>query len=45
MSLSFYKGKSLKFKKKVSHVTINYKYGSFVGFGGDKSCGYNLCEF
>jgi hypothetical protein len=45
MSLSFYKGKSLKFIKKVKHVTIDYKFQSFLGMGGDKSCGYNLCEF
>ena len=45
MSLSFYKGKSLKFIKKVKQVTINYKFHSFLGVGGDKSCGYNLCEF
>jgi hypothetical protein len=45
MSLSFYKGKSLKFIKKVKQVTIDYKFHSFLGVGGDKSCGYNLCEF
>ena len=45
MSLSFYKGKALKFEKQVKHVKIDYKYHSFLGIKGDHSCGYNLCEF
>ncbi len=45
MSLSCFIGKKLKFKKKEGHVKIDYKYGSIMGMGGDKSCGYNLCEY
>jgi hypothetical protein len=45
MSLSCFIGKKLKFKNKERHVKIDYKYGSIVGMGGDKSCGYNLCVY
>ena len=48
MSLSFYKGKALKFEKQVKHVKIDYKLSIPVFicvYGGDKRCGYNLCEF
>jgi len=45
MSLSYFIGKKLKFIKKERHVKIDYKYESIMGVGGDKSCGYNLCEY
>lgn len=39
------KGEVLTLNSKGDTITINWKQGSFVGFGGDKSQNYILCDY
>lgn len=43
--MSFMKGQTLNLKSKVETVTVNWKQDSFLGFGGDKSQNYILCDY
>ena len=39
------KGEILTLKSKGETVTVNWKQGSFIGFGGDRSQNYVLCDY
>lgn len=39
------KGEPLTLKSRGETVTVSWKQGSFVGFGGDKSQNYVLCDY
>ena len=39
------RGKTLTLKSKGETVTVNWKQGSFVGVGGDRSQNYVLCDY
>lgn len=39
------KGEQLTLKSRGETVTVSWKQGSFVGFGGDKSQNYVLCDY
>jgi len=39
------KGESLTLKSRGETVTVSWKQGSFVGFGGDRSQNYVLCDY
>ena len=39
------KGEVLTLKSKGETVTVQWKQGSFVGFGGDRSQNYILCDY
>lgn len=43
--MSFLKGQILSLKSKEQTVTINWKQGSFIGFGDDRSQKYILCNY
>ena len=43
--MSFMKGKTLTLKSKGKTVTVNWKQGSVLGFGGDRSQNYVLCDY
>lgn len=43
--MSFMKGQTLTFNKKEKKITVNWKQGSFLGFGGDASQNYWLCDY
>ena len=38
------RGETLTLTSKGETVTVNWKQGSFVGFGGDRSQTYVLCD-
>ena len=38
------RGETLTLKSRGQTVTVNWKQGSFVGFGGDRSQNYVLCD-
>ena len=39
------KGEPLTLKSRGETVTVSWKQGSFVGFGGDRSQNYVLCDY
>ena len=39
------KGQTLTLKSKGQTVTVNWKQGSVLGFGGDRSQNYVLCDY
>lgn len=39
------RGENLTFKSREQTVTVKWKQGSFLGFGGDKSQNYVLCDY
>ena len=39
------RGETLTLKSRGETVTVNWKQGSFVGFGGDRSQNYVLCDY
>lgn len=39
------KGETMTLKSKGETVTVNWKQGSFIGFGGDRSQNYILCDY
>ena len=43
--MSFMKGQTLTLKSKGQTVTVNWKQGSVLGFGGDRSQNYVLCDY
>ena len=43
--MSSLKGQTLTLQKQVEIVTIEWKQGSFMGFGGDMVQHYSLCDY
>lgn len=43
--MSFLKGETLTYVREVHRLTVSWKQGSFVGFGGDRSETYLVCEY
>ena len=39
------RGETLTLKSRGETVTVNWKQGSFLGFGGDRSQNYVLCDY
>ena len=44
-SMSFLKGQTLSLKNKEQTVILNWKQGSFIGFGDERSQNYILCNY
>ncbi|KAJ8280212.1 hypothetical protein GJAV_G00051890 [Gymnothorax javanicus] len=44
-NMSFFKGLKLDFVKVEETVTVHWKQGSIMGFGGDRSQTYNRCKY
>ena len=43
--MSFLKGQTLTLESKGRTVTVSWKQGSFLGFGGDSKQDYALCKY
>lgn len=43
--MSVLRGQTLELKSKGDNVTVHWKQGSFIGFGGDRSQTYRLCTY
>ena len=45
LKMSFLKGQTLTLESKGRTVTVNWKQGSVLGFGGDSKQDYALCKY
>lgn len=45
MSLKHLLGTKLEFESELKEITIDYKHGSILGVGGDKSQKYNVAKY
>ena len=43
--MGFSRGETLTFESKGETITINWQQGGFIGFGGDRSQNYVLCDY